>query len=85
MQILTADRFLEILLQSAGGDRPLGPADLDTPFDDLGYDSLALLETVGQIERQYGVTLSDDIVADATNPRELLELVNDHLAPVPSR
>jgi len=84
MQILTTDRFFEIVLQSAGGNSPLEPADLDRTFDDLDYDSLALLETLGQIERRYGVSLPDDIIVEATNLREMLELVNGHLASVAS-
>ena len=41
-------------------DGPIG----DVPFDDLGYDSLALLELVSQIRRQYGVDVPDDALTD---------------------
>ncbi len=48
---------------------------LDTPFEDLGYDSLALLETAARILHEYGVRLDDDALAEATTPRVLLDLV----------
>lgn len=81
MHEMTATEFAGILRRSAGGDAvDLSGTDLDTPFDDLGYDSLALLETLGQIERARGVTLSDDLVGELSTPRLFLERVNEHLA-----
>jgi act minimal PKS acyl carrier protein len=52
----------------------------DVPFADLGYDSLALLETVGRLEREYRVKLADDLVAGPATPREFLVAVNAALA-----
>jgi act minimal PKS acyl carrier protein len=49
---------------------------LDVSFIELGYDSLALLQVTGRIQREYGVEVPDDAVADAETPRALLELVN---------
>jgi len=49
---------------------------LDTDFDDLGYDSLALLETAARITREYQIVIDDD-AAIARTPRELLQLVNN--------
>ncbi|MCM2414181.1 acyl carrier protein [Streptomyces sp. RKAG290] len=53
---------------------------LDVPFDDLGYDSLAILQVTGVIERDYHIQLSDDTVAEASTPRILLEFINDCLS-----
>jgi minimal PKS acyl carrier protein len=53
---------------------------LDLSFEDLGYDSLALLETAGRIEREHGIRLEDSTVADAYTPRALLAVVNAQLA-----
>ncbi|MCF6525789.1 acyl carrier protein [Streptomyces sp. JJ36] len=53
---------------------------LDTPFIALGYDSLAVLQTTGRIERDYEVTVDEDAVAEAETPRQYLELVNEALA-----
>ncbi|MGQ0840945.1 acyl carrier protein [Actinokineospora sp.] len=81
MQHLTTTEFARILQVSAGGDAAaVSNESLDIPFGELGYDSLALLETIGQIEREHGVAFSDDILGEATTPRSFLALVNDHLA-----
>ena len=53
---------------------------LDSPFDDLGYDSLALFNTVSRIERDYSVELPDEVVAEARTPRQLLDLISAGLA-----
>lgn len=49
---------------------------LDLGFDDLGYDSLALLETATRISREYGIRLDDEAVMSARTPRELLATIN---------
>lgn len=41
---------------------------LDTLFYDLGYDSLALLQTTGLIERKYGITLDEEAMDEAETP-----------------
>jgi acyl carrier protein len=71
-----------ILLEAAGTDENVDLdgdiADLD--FQDLGYESLALLETAGRIERAYGISLDEEAFAEARTPRELIGLVNAHLS-----
>ncbi|AKU15495.1 acyl carrier protein [Luteipulveratus mongoliensis] len=49
---------------------------LDTPLSELGYDSLALLETVGRVEREYGVTLDESSASEELTPRDFLDVVN---------
>ncbi|QMU78187.1 acyl carrier protein [Streptacidiphilus sp. PB12-B1b] len=49
---------------------------LDTPFIELGYDSLALLQVTGVIKRELGIELSDDAVVEAETPRLLLDMIN---------
>ncbi|MFJ3127020.1 acyl carrier protein [Streptomyces sp. NPDC093108] len=53
---------------------------LDTLFLDLGYDSLALLQTTGIIERDYDVLLDEEALEDAETPRQYLDLVNRALS-----
>ncbi|WP_225851278.1 acyl carrier protein [Streptomyces sp. HPF1205] len=78
----TLDDLRRILLESAGVDEAvdLDGDILDLGFDALGYESLALLETGGRIEREYGVTLDDDSLTDGATPRSLIEAVNARLA-----
>ncbi|AKH85793.1 actinorhodin polyketide synthase acyl carrier protein [Streptomyces sp. CNQ-509] len=78
----TLDDLKRVLLQAAGADEStdLDGDILDATFEVLGYESLALLETAGQIEREYGISLDDDALADDLTPRTLIDLVNGRLA-----
>jgi len=70
---------LKRILTAAAGDGDgveLNTDVLDADFEDLGYDSLALLETASRLERQYSVSLDDDAFMAAKTPRSLLALVN---------
>lgn len=75
----TIDDLRQILRDAAGEDEEstLDGDILDREFDELGYDSLALLETAGRITRDFGIRLSDDAVTEARTPRKLLALVAD--------
>ncbi|GAB3497753.1 acyl carrier protein [Amycolatopsis cihanbeyliensis] len=74
---MTIDDLRRILAECAGEDEngDLGGDILDRPFADLGYDSLALMETAARITREFGVTIADDDVIGLSTPRELLDLV----------
>jgi act minimal PKS acyl carrier protein len=52
---------------------------LDTDFDALGYESLALLEAGSLVEREYGIALDEEAVNDARTPRAFIDAVNTHL------
>lgn len=75
---LNLEDLRRVLLEGAGSqkDVDLGGDILDTPFEDLGYDSLALLETTARIAREYGLQFDDDAASAAVTPREFLALVN---------
>jgi act minimal PKS acyl carrier protein len=79
-QFTLAD-LTRILLEGAGADEhvDLGANILDTAFSDLGYDSLALLETGSRIEREFGIALDDTTVTDVDTPRALIAAVNAQL------
>ncbi|MFE2599910.1 acyl carrier protein [Streptomyces sp. NPDC059396] len=75
---VTLADLTRMLRESAGEEEgvDLDGDVLDTPFIDLGYDSLALLQVIGLIQREYGITIPDDAVAEAETPGALLALVN---------
>ncbi|WP_411099929.1 acyl carrier protein [Streptomyces sp. x-45] len=75
---LTLDQLLDILRNCAGEDESVDLTGdvLHTSFLDLGYDSLAMLQATGRIERDLGVALPDDVVAEAETPYQLLAVVN---------
>ena len=54
---------------------------LDTEFEVIGYESLALLETGSLIEREYGISLDEEAVGEANTPRAFIDVVNAQLAP----
>lgn len=80
-QEFTIEKLKVILLEGAGADEgvDLDGDILDTDFEELGYESLALLETGGRIEREYGISLDDDIFAENRTPRSLIAAINTQL------
>ncbi|MGF7236706.1 MAG: acyl carrier protein [Frankia sp.] len=52
---------------------------LDLSFEDLGYDSLAVMETASAVEREFALTLPEEDMSTIETPREFLALVNDRL------
>ncbi|MCE7081097.1 acyl carrier protein [Streptomyces sp. ST2-7A] len=85
MNELTLDGLRKILLECAGADEELGlDGDiLDVEFAELGYDSLALMETASHIQRTYGTALGDDVVVEVRTPRELIALANEAIGAAP--
>ncbi|MFF4949556.1 acyl carrier protein [Streptomyces chattanoogensis] len=80
-EIFTLDDLRRILREGAGTAEgtDLDGDILDAGFEELGYESLALLETASRIEREYDIALDDTALADARTPRDLLEAVNARL------
>lgn len=78
---LTLDELRRILTECAGAEaeeRP-GAEVLDTAFDDLGYDSLALIETGARIAQEYGITIPEGELTKLRTPRDMLGVVNHAL------
>ena len=78
---LTLDELRRVLREVAGADEnvDLDGDILDTPMEELNYDSLALLEACGRLEREYAISLDDALDSDHT-PRSLIDLVNRRVA-----
>lgn len=78
----TLDDLRRILLESAGAEEGIDLyGDIaDSEFEALGYESLALLETGGRIEREFGVSLDDVNLSDIITPRALVTAVNELLS-----
>ncbi|MHC5907766.1 acyl carrier protein [Streptomyces sp. S6] len=77
----TLDDLRRILTEGAGADESvdLDGDILDMPFEALGYESLALLETGSRIEREYTISLDEEVLAVVNTPRALLSSVNAQL------
>jgi act minimal PKS acyl carrier protein len=78
----TVEDLRRILRECAGEDESADlNADIsDATFEDLGYDSLALLETANKITREFAIAIADDDLAFVDTPGELVKLVNRQLA-----
>ncbi|MDJ0362465.1 acyl carrier protein [Rhodococcus sp. H29-C3] len=66
-----------ILTECAGVDETVNLDDdiLAVEFDQLGYDSLAILETASRVEREYGVSLDETALQAASTPEGFIALV----------
>lgn len=78
----TQEDLKRILSEGAGADdsATLDGDILDTEFEALGYESLALLETGSRIEREYGIRIDDEALSIGGTPRELVAAVNEQLS-----
>ncbi len=81
MARFTLDDLKQALRAAAGEDESvdLDGDILDTEFGELGYDSLAILETASRIERGFGVQLPEDEVGNQQTPREFIDFVDSIL------
>ena len=82
MTDFTLDHLRAALRDCAGQDPGV---DLDgdighTEFTDLGYDSLALMETASHLARVLGRPLPEEALAEAATPGDFVEAVNARLA-----
>lgn len=81
MRQITLSELQNIMRACAGEDEGALPLEQapDQPFDELGYDSLALLETHSRIRRDYGIEFPEDEAGMITTPQELVDYLNQLL------
>ncbi|HXF66624.1 MAG TPA: AMP-binding protein, partial [Burkholderiales bacterium] len=76
---VSADALLETVRQLASElhpTRPPVPGALDARLDqDYGFDSLGRVELFLRIERRFGVSLTETVMASAETPRDLLRAI----------
>ncbi|MFI6389998.1 acyl carrier protein [Nonomuraea sp. NPDC050540] len=82
MKELTLDDLRSLMRLSAGEDESidLDGDIIDVTFKDLAYDSLAVLEMAGRLERDWGVIVPDEVAAMLETPRAVLDYVNGRAA-----
>jgi act minimal PKS acyl carrier protein len=81
---MTIEDLRRMIAACAGesDNTPLGENVLDWDFDDLGYDSLARMETAALIAKEYRVQIPDEHITKLRTPRQLLDFVNGVLATI---
>jgi acyl carrier protein len=52
----------------------------DTPFADLGIDSMMAIEIVADVEKNYDITIAEDELADLTNLKAVYDKVEQKLS-----
>ncbi|MFD3682142.1 acyl carrier protein [Streptomyces sp. NPDC058613] len=75
---MTLDDLRRILAECVGveDDSDLAGDILDVTFEDLGYDSLALLETTAAVGREFRVEIPEERSEEMQTPRGMIDLVN---------
>lgn len=85
MDDLTLDDLRDMLEAVAGGDDSVwDESTLDKGFDELGYDSLSLVAMLNELQRDAGVVIARELLADMRTPRTTLAILNAHLAGAPA-
>lgn len=78
MRELTLTELIDVT-KTYAGEAEEGALDddiIDVLFENLGYDSVALLEVISQIKHQFGIDLSEESVGRLKTPRQVLDAVN---------
>jgi act minimal PKS acyl carrier protein len=78
----TVTDLRRLLRTAAGAGEEMGSDTtiLDATFENLGFESLALLETSALIQREFGVRLDESALDETLTPRGLIDSVNAKLA-----
>ncbi|GHF69270.1 actinorhodin polyketide synthase [Streptomyces mashuensis] len=81
MSGFTLDDLRTVMRECVGVDESVDLAgDIgDVAFAELGYDSLAVLELASQVQRTWGVPLTDTPALEARTPGAFVAYVNDNL------
>jgi minimal PKS acyl carrier protein len=81
MREFTREDLTRTIRAAAGEDESvdLNGDILDLSFEDLGYDSLAVMETASVVQREFALHIPEEDLGTIETPREFLALVNDRL------
>jgi act minimal PKS acyl carrier protein len=85
MTEFTMQDLQQLLVASAGAAEDVewdSEQVLDMPFDEIGYDSLALLEMAAKVQQNYGIPVPDDAIAEMKTPRTALTYLNGRLSEI---
>ncbi|MFD7229170.1 acyl carrier protein [Streptomyces sp. NPDC059881] len=88
MSELTLPVLIDIMRECAGEDEAVtaeGGDIGDVELENLGYDSLALMEAAGRVKRQFNAELSDVVFAEIRTLNQFVAAVNDTLASAGAR
>ena len=81
MSQLTLEELKVFLLRSVGDDESIDlSGDIaSTALSDLGFDSLAVIDTTSQLEQHFKVKFTDDDASGITTAQDFIDIVNQRL------
>lgn len=81
MPTFTIDQLKTIFQECSGvpDGATLNGDIVDQELRDLGYDSLAVLEVVSRIQRDYDLSIPDEAIDEMKTARAILDYVNSRL------
>lgn len=81
MSEFTLQDLKSLLAKAAGDESTINNSDdLEKEFDDLGYDSLALIEVASLIKQERGLAIPDELLTELDTPTKFLRAVNSLLS-----
>lgn len=82
MTTFNLNDLIKIMRECAGEDESVNLSGeiAEVNFEELGYDSLALMETASRVQRTYGLSLPEDELAEVCTPAAFVTFVNKNLA-----
>lgn len=86
MTTFNLDDLIKIMRECAGEDESVNLSGeiAEVNFEELGYDSLALMEAASRVQRTYGLSLPEDEMAEVRTPAAFVTFVNERLAKAPA-
>jgi acyl carrier protein len=79
MSSISSTQIRALMLTIPSWAKALPNIEDSTPFPDCGVDSLALLELVSELQRVYGVEISDDEVEKISTIAGAARYLSDHM------
>ncbi|KAA0021671.1 acyl carrier protein [Antrihabitans cavernicola] len=79
--VFTENDLVDVILRSAGDDDeiPFTVDNIDDSFEDVGLDSLAIMECLSLMKRELEIALDAGVVDAVETPRDLLDIANEYL------
>jgi acyl carrier protein len=79
-QTFTFDDLKQILVERVGIPEESVVDDPEASFDDMGLDSLAMVDAQLAVQQEYGFTIPDEDASEITKVGEAIDYVNRRLA-----
>jgi acyl carrier protein len=72
----TKDKVISIIASELG--RKSGEIQEDSTFNDIGADSLDMVEVIMKLEEQFGIEIKDEEAEHMKSVKDVVDFVNSH-------